>query len=83
MRWLRSSAILRDVVGYNIPLSSDHYGHFSLNNAIRFGKGRWQIPAYLARNMVPWEFTDQLKTISDALDTPLLTGEDIYLLQTI
>ena len=25
---------VRSVVGYEIPLSSDHYGHFDLNNAI-------------------------------------------------
>lgn len=73
---------VRDVVGYNIPLSSDHYGHFDLNNAIRFGKAVDKYRLAWLEDMVPWEFTDQLKTISDALDTPLLTGEDIYLLQT-
>ena len=70
---------VRDVVGYNIPLSSDHYGHFDLNNAIRFGKAVDKYRLAWLEDMVPWEFTDQLKTISDALDTPLLTGEDIYL----
>ncbi len=29
---------VRSVVGYEIPISSDHYGHFDLNNAIRWGK---------------------------------------------
>lgn len=31
-------------------------------------------------DMAPWVYTDQYKTMSDALETPVLTGEDIYLL---
>ena len=30
--------------------------------------------------MVPWEYTEMLKEIKHAIDTPLLTGEDIYTL---
>jgi L-alanine-DL-glutamate epimerase-like enolase superfamily enzyme len=30
---------------------------------------------------VPWFYTDQWKTVSDALETPTCTGEDIYLLK--
>ena len=26
---------IRDVIGYDIPLSGDHFGHFDLNNCIR------------------------------------------------
>ena len=29
--------------------------------------------------MVPWPYTDLLKKITDAVDIPVLTGEDIYL----
>ncbi|MHC4582331.1 MAG: enolase C-terminal domain-like protein, partial [Planctomycetota bacterium] len=31
-------------------------------------------------DMVPWEYTEMLKEIKTAVDVPLLTGEDIYLL---
>ena len=71
---------VRSVVGYEIPLASDHYGHFDLNNAIRFGKKVEPYRLAWLEDMVPWQFTDQLKSISDALETPVLTGEDIYLL---
>jgi L-alanine-DL-glutamate epimerase-like enolase superfamily enzyme len=71
---------VRSVVGYEIPLSSDHYGHFDLNNAIRFGKKVEPYRLAWLEDMVPWQFPEQLKTISDAIETPLLTGEDIYLL---
>jgi L-alanine-DL-glutamate epimerase-like enolase superfamily enzyme len=71
---------VRSVVGYEIPLSSDHYGHFDLNNAIRFGKKVEPYRLAWLEDMVPWQFPEQFKTISDALETPILTGEDIYLL---
>jgi L-alanine-DL-glutamate epimerase-like enolase superfamily enzyme len=31
-------------------------------------------------DMVPWFYTDQWKTVTDALETPTCTGEDIYML---
>jgi L-alanine-DL-glutamate epimerase-like enolase superfamily enzyme len=71
---------VRSAIGYEIPLSSDHYGHFDLNNAIRFGKKVEKYRLAWLEDMVPWEYTDQYKTMSDALETPVLTGEDIYLL---
>ena len=71
---------VREVVGYEIPLSSDHYGHFDLNNAIRFGRKVEQFRLAWLEDMVPWEYTDQYKTMSDALETPVLTGEDIFAL---
>ncbi len=70
---------VRSVIGYEVPLSSDHYGHFDLNNCIRLGKALDKYRLAWLEDMVPWEYTDQWKTISDALDTPTLTGEDIYL----
>jgi L-alanine-DL-glutamate epimerase-like enolase superfamily enzyme len=71
---------IRSIIGYEIPLSSDHYGHFDLNNAIRFGKSVEKYRLAWLEDMVPWEYTDQYKKMSDALETPVLTGEDIYLL---
>jgi len=71
---------VRSAVGYEIPLSSDHYGHFDLNNAIRWGKKVEPFRLAWLEDMVPWEYTDQYKKMADALETPVLTGEDIYLL---
>jgi L-alanine-DL-glutamate epimerase-like enolase superfamily enzyme len=71
---------VRSVIGDQMPLSSDHYGHFDLNNAIRFGKAVEKYRMAWLEDVVPWEYTEQYKKISDALETPILTGEDIYLL---
>ena len=72
---------VRSMVGYDIPLSTDHYGHFDLNNGIRLGKAIEKYRLAWMEDIVSWELTDQWKTMSDALQTPLLTGEDIYLLK--
>ena len=74
-------ANVRSMVGYEIPLSTDHYGHFDLNNGIRLGKALEKYRLAWLEDIVSWEYTDQWKTMSDALETPLLTGEDIYLLK--
>ncbi len=70
----------RSMVGYEIPISTDHYGHFDLNNGIRLGKALEKYRLAWMEDIVSWELTDQWKTLSDALETPTLTGEDIYLL---
>jgi L-alanine-DL-glutamate epimerase-like enolase superfamily enzyme len=72
---------VRSMVGYDIPLSTDHYGHFDLNNGIRLGKALEKYRLAWLEDIVSWELTDQWKTMSDALETPLLTGEDIFLLK--
>lgn len=72
---------VRNMVGYEIPISTDHYGHFDLNNSIRLGKAMEKYRLAWFEDMVPWTYTEQWKTISDALETPTTTGEDIYLLK--
>ena len=72
---------VRAMVGYEIPLSTDHYGHFDYNNGIRLGKALEKYRLAWLEDIVSWEYTDQYKKMSDALETPILTGEDIYLLK--
>ena len=71
----------REHIGWDIPISTDHYGHFDLNNGIRLGRALEKYRLAWMEDVVPWEYTDQWKSLSDALETPMLTGEDIYLLQ--
>ena len=72
---------VRGMVGYEIPLSTDHYGHFDYNNGIRLGRALEKYRLAWLEDIVSWEYTDQYKKMSDALETPVLTGEDIYLLK--
>ncbi|HSO86446.1 MAG TPA: mandelate racemase/muconate lactonizing enzyme family protein [Draconibacterium sp.] len=70
----------REHIGWDIPISTDHYGHFDLNNGIRLGRALEKYRLAWMEDIVSWEYTAQWKTLSDALETPMLTGEDIYLL---
>jgi L-alanine-DL-glutamate epimerase-like enolase superfamily enzyme len=72
---------VRNAIGYEMPLCADHFGHFDVNNAIRFGKAMEKYRLAWLEDMVPWFYTDQNKTLSDALETPIATGEDIYMLK--
>jgi L-alanine-DL-glutamate epimerase-like enolase superfamily enzyme len=72
-------AQVRDVVGYDVPLSADHFGHIGVNSCIRLGKALTKYNLSWLEDVIPWHNTELLKKISDAVDIPLLTGEDIYL----
>ena len=72
---------VRSLVGYEIPLSSDHYGHFDINNHIRMGKALEKYRLAWLEDVTQWYRFDQLKTIKDAIETPICTGEDIYCLR--
>jgi len=71
--------IVRNIVGYEIPLSADHFGHFDTNTAIRLGNALEKYQLAWLEDMVPWFYTDKWKEITHAINTPTLTGEDIYL----
>ncbi|MDE2847731.1 MAG: mandelate racemase/muconate lactonizing enzyme family protein [Gemmatimonadota bacterium] len=70
---------VRDIVGYEIPLAVDHFGHIGVEDCIRLGKAldRYNLAWY--EDMVPWQLTEQYVRLRDACDTPICTGEDIYL----
>lgn len=70
---------IRSVIGYDIPLSADHFGHFDLNNAIRLIRKLEPYRLAWIEDIIPWQYTEQWKEITRAVETPTLTGEDIYL----
>jgi L-alanine-DL-glutamate epimerase-like enolase superfamily enzyme len=70
---------VRNAVGYDVPLAADHFGHMGVNSCIRLGRALEKYQLAWLEDMVPWNYTEQWKQISDALETPTLTGEDIYL----
>ncbi len=71
---------IRDIIGYDVPLATDHYGHIGLEDCIavcnRFdGYGLAWI-----EDLVPWQYTDMWKRIATSCKTPVATGEDCYCL---
>jgi L-alanine-DL-glutamate epimerase-like enolase superfamily enzyme len=72
-------AAVRDAVGMEIPLSMDHLGHLGVKSIIRLGKAYEKYNLSWMEDVIPWNYTELLKQISDQSPTPILTGEDIYL----
>ena len=72
-------AAMREVIGPEVPLSSDHYGHIDVNSCIRLARAMEKHHLAWMEDMVPWQLGELMKQIRDATDIPILTGEDIYL----
>ena len=72
-------AAVREAVGMDIPLASDHFGHLGVNSCIRLGKAMEPYQLAWMEDMVPWQYTDMWKEITRSISVPTLTGEDIYL----
>ena len=70
---------MREIIGMDIPLATDHFGHIGVNSCIRLAKAMEKHNLAWMEDMVPWQFPNLLKMIKDAVDVPILTGEDIYL----
>ncbi len=75
---------VRDAIGYNVPLAADHFGNLNVNDCIRYGRAfepymlAWaeDLLPYNTRRILDWAL--DFKTITDATETPTLTGEMLF-----
>lgn len=72
-------AQVREVVGMDIPLAADHFGHIGVNSCIKLGRALTPYNMAWLEDMIPWQHGELWKQITLAIDVPTLTGEDIYL----
>jgi len=72
-------AAMREAIGWEIPVGIDHVGHMGVNSMIRLGRAFEPYNIAWLEDLIPWQYTDQWKEISRAIEVPTLTGEDIYL----
>lgn len=72
-------AEIRSVIGMEIPLASDHYGHIGVNSCIKLARAMEKNNLAWMEDMVPWQLGHLIKQIKESTTTPILTGEDIYL----
>lgn len=70
---------VRAVIGYEIPLAIDHFGHICVEDCIRLCRRIEKYNIAWAEDMIPWQYTDQYKRLSESTTVPICTGEDIYL----
>ena len=72
-------AQVRRIIGPEITLAADHFGHFGVNSAIRLGRALEPFHFAWLEDLIPWQQTELWRRITDAVATPTCTGEDIYL----
>lgn len=70
---------VRDIVGYEIPLAIDHFGHICVEDCIKLCRRVEKYNLAWAEDMIPWQLTDQYVRLRNSTTTPICTGEDIYL----
>ena len=73
-------AQVREFAGYEVPICSDHYGYMDENQFIRLGRAVEKYRMAWLEDTVPWFYTERLKTLKEAIETPICTGEDTYML---
>lgn len=73
------AATVRDIVGWKTPIALDHFGHFPLEDCIKIAQALDPLNFAWYEDMIPWELTDQYVKLRESCNTPILTGEDIYL----
>ncbi len=69
---------VRAVVGDEVPIAADHFGHIGVDDCIRLGQALEPYHLAWLEDLVPWQFTDTWVQIERALHTPVCTGEDIF-----
>lgn len=72
-------ADVRSVIGYDIPLATDHFGHIGIEDCIKIARRLDKYNLAWYEDMLPWQYTDAYVRLAQSCTTPICTGEDIYL----
>lgn len=70
---------VRAVIGYEIPLAIDHFGHVSIEDCIRFARRAEKYNIAWLEDVAPWQYTGHYAKLAAATAIPVCTGEDIFL----
>jgi L-alanine-DL-glutamate epimerase-like enolase superfamily enzyme len=78
--WLENyCATVRSIVGWEIPIATDHYGSMPIETFVKFARRLDKYNLAWYEDVVPWFYPDHLRRLKDSCTTPICTGEDIYL----
>ena len=68
-----------NVIGYDVPLAVDHFGHVCVEDTIRFARRIEKYNLAWMEDVAPWHYTDHYVRLRNSTTVPICTGEDIYL----
>jgi L-alanine-DL-glutamate epimerase-like enolase superfamily enzyme len=74
-------AAIREAVGWDIALCTDHFGHglMTAKEVIRLGEALEPYDLAWIEDPMPWYDIDGHKQVTDAIKTPTAAGEELYL----
>ncbi len=72
-------ADVRSVIGYEVPLAADHFGHTGIEDCIKNARRLDRYNLAMVRGHDPWQMTEGYARLAASCTTPVCTGEDIYL----
>jgi L-alanine-DL-glutamate epimerase-like enolase superfamily enzyme len=70
---------VRAVVGNDIPMAVDHLGPIALESCIRLARALDKYHLAWLEDILPWQYPEQYVRLASSCETPLCTGENIYL----
>ncbi len=70
---------VREVIGYEVPLAIDHFGHVCVEDCIRFARRIEKYNIAWMEDISPWQYTNHFLKLAQNTTIPVCTGEDIYL----
>ena len=70
---------VRSVIGYEVPLAIDHFGHLGLEDCIKLCRRIEKYNLAWAEDLIPWQLTDPYAILRRSTTVPICTGEDIFL----
>ena len=62
--------VMRKQIGYEIPMGTDHWGHFGVNEAIKIAQAVEKYNLAYIEDIIPWQYTDQWREITTSTNTP-------------
>ena len=71
--------MIRSIIGWDIPIGADGLGNYDVNNAIRVGNALEPYRLGWLEDVFTMDMIEHWKALTDAITTPTLHGEDIYL----
>lgn len=70
---------VRSVIGYDVPLATDHFGHIGIEDCIKIARRLDKYNLAWYEDMLPWQMTEHYVRLAQNCVTPICSGEDIYL----
>ena len=70
---------VRSIIGMDVPLAVDHFGHICVEDTIQFARRMEPYNLAWIEDVAPWQYTDHYVRLRNATTVPICTGEDIYL----